>query len=219
MTSEEFPYDEKSTVVMKMKIDGSVMFMNILEGVLSEDYGDGEVYEYDLTENSDENCVAMVSKGRLDFSGENWNADAHDTWYSMVNSVDVPSWCDNEFKNEYSFSFEQDNSNRGAFFLTLETSKWDLLEISDMAFYITIDGGSEIECFYDGYDGVCSYIPQFGSERMNPGSVIAFGGGDAWETDCSSGCDLYVRIVQNTSSGQVLIDEFSESNLVWDDGP
>lgn len=219
VTSEEFPYDEKSTVVMKMKIDGSVMFMNILEGVLSEDYGDGEVYEYDLTENSDENCVAMVSKGRLDFSGENWNADAHDTWYSMVNSVDVPSWCDNEFKNEYSFSFEQDNSNRGAFFLTLETSKWDLLEISDMAFYITIDGGTETECFYDGYDGVCSYIPQFGSERMNPGSVIAFGGGDAWETDCSSGCDLYVRIVQNTSSGQVLIDEFSESNLVWDDGP
>jgi len=219
VTSEEFPYDEKSTVVMKMKIDGSVMFMNILEGVLSEDYGDGEVYEYDLTENSDENCVAMVSKGRLDFSGENWNADAHDTWYSMVNSVDVPSWCDNEFKNEYSFSFEQDNSNRGAFFLTLETSKWDLLEISDMAFYITIDGGSETECFYDGYDGVCSYIPQFGSERMNPGSVIAFGRADAWETDCSSGCDLYVRIVQNTSSGQVLIDEFSESNLVWDDGP
>jgi hypothetical protein len=88
-----------------------------------------------------------------------------------------------------------------------------------MAFYITIDGGTETECFYDGYDGVCSYIPQFGSERMNPGAVISFSRADAWETDCSSGCDLYVRIVQNTSSGQVLIDEFSESNLVWDDGP
>ena len=108
VTSGEFPYDEKSNAVMKMKIDGSVMFLAIVEGVLTEDYGDGEVYEYDLTENSGESCVAMVNKGRFDFSGDNWNEDAHDTWYSMVNSVDVPSWCDNEFKNEYSFSFEKE---------------------------------------------------------------------------------------------------------------
>ena len=73
VTSGEFPYDEKSNAVMKMKIDGSVMFLAIVEGVLTEDYGDGEVYEYDLTENSGETCVAMVNKGRFDFSGDNWN--------------------------------------------------------------------------------------------------------------------------------------------------
>jgi len=27
---------------------------------------------------------------------------------------------------------------------------------------------------------------------------------------------LYVRIVQNTGSDQVLIDEFTESDLIWD---
>jgi hypothetical protein len=216
VTYEEFPYDEKSSVVMKIKIDGSVMFMSIIEGVITEDYGDGEVYEYDLMEASGEDCVAMVSKGRFDFSGENWNEEAHNTWYSMVSSVDVPSWCDNEFKNDYSFSFEKDDS---FFDLTLETSKWEPLKIDDMAFYITIDGGSEIECFYDGYDGICSYIPQFGSEDIQPGAAISFSRAAAWDTDCSSGCDLYVRVVQNTDSGQVLIDEFSESNLVWDDGP
>ena len=48
VTSGEFHYDEKSNAVMKMKIDG-VMFLAIAEGVLIEDYGDGEVYEYDLT--------------------------------------------------------------------------------------------------------------------------------------------------------------------------
>jgi hypothetical protein len=138
----------------------------------------------------------------------------------MVNSADIPSWCDNEFKDEYRFlfSFEQSDSYYGAFFLTLEQSKWDLLKISDMAFFITIDGGSEIECFYDGYDGVCSYIPQFGSEKIYPGSVIGFGRGDAWEADCSSGCDLNIRVVHNTDSGPILLGEFSEL-YVYDPGP
>ena len=213
VTSGEFPYDEKSNAVMKMKIDGSVMFLAIVEGVLTEDYGDGEVYEYDLTENSGESCVAMVNKGRFDFSGDNWNEDAHDTWYSMVNSVDVPSWCDNEFKNEYSFSFQKDDS---FFDLTLETSKWEELRISELQFFISVNEGSEIECFYDGYDGVCSYIPQMGSDKVRPGNSISFGRAEAWDTDCSSGCDLYVRIVQNTDSDQVLIDEFTESDLIWD---
>ena len=213
VTSGEFPYDEKSNAVMKMKIDGSVMFLAIVEGVLTKDYGDGEVYEYDLTENSGESCVAMVNKGRFDFSGDNWNEDAHDTWYSMVNSVDVPSWCDNEFKNEYSFSFQKDDS---FFDLTLETSKWEELRISELQFFISVNEGSEIECFYDGYDGVCSYIPQMGSDKVRPGNSISFGRAEAWDTDCSSGCDLYVRIVQNTGSDQVLIDEFTESDLIWD---
>ena len=213
VTSGEFPYDEKSNAVMKMKIDGSVMFLAIAEGVLTEDYGDGEVYEYDLTENSGESCVAMVNKGRFDFSGDNWNEDAHDTWYSMVNSVDVPSWCDNEFKDEYSFSFQKDDS---FFDLTLETSKWEELRLSDLQFFISVNEGSEIECFYDGYDGVCSYIPQMGSDKVRPGNSISFGRAEAWDTDCNSGCDLYVRIVQNTGSNQVLIDELTESDLVWD---
>ena len=213
VTSGEFPYDEKSNAVMKMKIDGSVMFLAIAEGVLTEDYGDGEVYEYDLTENSGESCVAMVNKGRFDFSGDNWNEDAHDTWYSMVNSVDVPSWCDNEFKDEYSFSFQKDDY---FFDLTLETSKWEELRISELQFFISVNEGSEIECFYDGYDGVCSYIPQMGSDKVRPGNSISFGRAEAWDTDCNSGCDLYVRIVQNTGSNQVLIDELTESDLVWD---
>ncbi|MEC7272962.1 MAG: hypothetical protein VXV85_04900 [Candidatus Thermoplasmatota archaeon] len=213
VTSGEFPYDEKSNAVMKMKIDGSVMFLAVVEGVLTEDHGDGEVYEYDLTENSAESCFAMVNKGRFDFSGDNWNEDAHDTWYSMVNSVDVPSWCDNEFKNEYSFSLQKDDS---FFKLTLETSKWEKLRISELQFFISVNEGSEIECFYDGYDGVCTYIPQMGSDKVRPGNTISFGRAEAWDTDCSSGCDLYVRIVQNTGSDQVLIDELTVSNLVWD---
>ena len=213
VTSGEFPYDEKSNAVMKMKIDGSVMFLAIAEGVLTEDYGDGDVYEYDLTENSGESCVAMVNKGRFDFTGDNWNEDAHDTWYSMVSSVDVPSWCDNEFKDEYSFSFQKDDF---FFDLTLETSKWEDLRISELQFFISVNEGSEIECFYDGYEGVCSYIPQTGSDKIRPGNAISFGRAEAWDTDCSSGCDLYVRIVQNKGSGQVLIDEFTQSNLIWD---
>ncbi|MBT93783.1 MAG: hypothetical protein CMA60_03045 [Euryarchaeota archaeon] len=213
VTSGEFPYDEKSNAIMKMKIDGSVMFLAIVEGVLTEDYGDGDVYEYDLTENSGESCVAMVNKGRFDFSGDNWNEDAHDTWYSMVSSVDVPSWCDNEFKDEYSFSFQKDDS---FFDLTLETSKWEDLRISELQFFISVNEGSEIECFYDGYEGVCSYIPQTGSDKIRPGNTISFGRAEAWDTDCSSGCDLYVRIFQNKGSGQVLIDEFTQSNLIWD---
>ena len=213
VTSGEFPYDEKSNAVMKMKIDGSVMFLAIAEGVLTEDYGDGDVYEYDLTENSGESCVAMVNKGRFDFSGDNWNEDAHDTWYSMVSSVDVPSWCDNEFKDEYSFSFQKDDF---FFDLTLETSKWEDLRISELQFFISVNEGSEIECFYDGYEGVCSYIPQTGSDKIRPGNTISFGRAEAWDTDCSSGCDLSVRIFQNKGSGQVLIDEFTQSNLIWD---
>ena len=213
VTSGEFPYDEKSNAVMKMKIDGSVMFLAIAEGVLTEDYGDGEVYEYDLTENSGESCVAMVNKGRFDFSGDNWNEDAHDTWYSLVSSVDVPSWCDNEFKDEYSFSFQKDDF---FFDLTLETSKWEDLRISELQFFISVNEGSEIECFYDGYDGVCSYIPQTGSDKIRPGNTISFGRAEAWDTDCSSGCDLYVRIFQSKGSDQVLIDEFTQSNLIWD---
>ena len=213
VTSNEFPYDEKTTIVMKIKIDGGIMFMALLEGARIEDYDYGEVKEYDLLEEPGENCVAFVSKERIDFTDEYWNATIQNTWFSMVNSVDIPSWCDNEFKNEYSFSFEQDDS---FFYLTLENTKWDRLEISDMAFYITVDEGSEIECFYDGYDGVCSYIPQFGSDFIATGMTIRFYQADAWDADCSSGCDLYVRVVQNTDSGQILIDEFSESNLAWD---
>lgn len=213
VTNGEFPYDEKSNAVMKMKIDGGVMFMAVLGGLFTEDYGDGEVYEYDLTEISGESCVAMVNKERFDFSGDNWNEDAHDTWYSMVNSVDVPSWCDNEFKNEYSFSLQKDDS---FFDLTLETSKWEKLRISELQFFISVNEGSEVECFYDGYAGVCSYIPQTGTDNIRPGNSISFGRAEAWETDCSSGCDLYVRIVQNTDSGQVLIDEITVSNLIWD---
>ena len=213
VTSEEFPYDETSNAVMKMKIDGSVMFLAILEGVLTQDYGDGEVYEYNLTENSGESCVAMISKGRFDFNGENWNEDAHDTWYSMVNSVDVPSWCDNDFTNDYGFSFQKDDY---FFELTLETSKWENLRISELQFFISVNEGPEVECFYDGFDVVCSYIPQTGSDNLRPGNSISFGRGEAWDTDCSSGCDLSVRIVQNTDSDQILIDEFNESNLVWD---
>ena len=214
------PYVEFTRIVFKFEIDGGVMFIQYIEAVQTEDDGDKRVNEYDLMDDLDKTCTAMVSKGRLDFSGEDWNEDAYNTWFSMVNSADIPGWCDNEFKDEYSFSFstEQGDSYYGTFFLTLEQSKWDHLEISDMAFFITIDGGSEIECFYDGYDGVCSYIPQFGSEKITPGSVIAFGRGEAWEADCSSGCDLYIRVVQNTDSGQILIDEFSES-IVYDDGP
>lgn len=213
VTNGEFPYDEKSNAVMKMKIDGGVMFMAVLGGLFTEDYGDGEVYEYDLTETSGESCVAMVNKERFDFSGDNWNEDAHDTWYSMVNSVDVPSWCDNEFKNEYSFSLQKDDS---FFDLTLETSKWEKLRISELQFFISVNEGSEVECFYDGYAGVCSYIPQTGTDKIRPGNSISFGRAEAWETDCSSGCDLYVRIVQNTDSGQVLIDEITVSDLIWD---
>ena len=213
VTNGEFPYDEKSSAVMKMKIDGGVMFMAILGGLFTEDYGDGEVYEYDLTETSGESCVAMVNKERFDFSGDNWNEDAHDTWYSMVNSVDVPSWCDNEFKNEYSFSLQKDDS---FFDLTLETSKWEKLRISELQFFISVNEGSEVECFYDGYAGVCSYIPQTGTDKIRPGNSISFGRAEAWDTDCSSGCDLYVRIVQNTDSGQVLIDEITVSDLIWD---
>ena len=213
VTNGEFPYDEKSNAVMKMKIDGGVMFMAILGGLFTEDYGDGEVYEYDLTEISGESCVAMVNKERFDFSGDNWNEDAHDTWYSMVNSVDVPSWCDNEFKNEYSFSLQKDDS---FFDLTLETSKWEKLRISELQFFISVNEGSEVECFYDGYAGVCSYIPQTGTDKIRPGNSISFGRAEAWDTDCSSGCDLYVRIVQNTDSGQVLIDEITVSDLIWD---
>ena len=214
------PYVEFTRIVFKFEIDGGVMFIQYIEAVQTEDDGDKRVNEYDLMDDVGKTCTAMVSKGRLDFSGEDWNEDAYNTWFSMVNSADIPGWCDNEFKDEYSFSFstEQGDSYYGTFFLTLEQSKWDHLEISDMAFFITIDGGSEIECFYDGYDGVCSYIPQFGSEKITPGSVIAFGRGDGWEADCSSGCDLYIRVVQNTDSGQILIDEFSES-IVYDDGP
>jgi len=85
-----------------------------------------------------------------------------------------------------------------------------------LQFFISVNEGSEIECFYDGYDGVCSYIPQMGSDKVRPGNSISFGRAEAWDTDCSSGCDLYVRIVQNTGSDQVLIDEFTESDLIWD---
>ena len=219
--NDEFePYVEFTRIVFKYEIDGGVMFIQYIEAVQTEDDGDKRVNEYDLMDDVGKTCTAMVSKGRLDFSGEDWNEDAYNTWLSMVNSADIPSWCDNEFKDEYrfSFSFEQSDSYYGAFFLTLEQSKWDLLEISDMAFFITIDGGSEIECFYDGYDGVCSYIPQFGSEKINTGSVIAFGKGDAWEADCSSGCELYIRVVHNTDSGPILLDEFSEL-YVYDPGP
>ena len=213
VTSGEFSYDETSNSVMRMKIDGSVMFLAILEGVLTEDYGDGEVYEYNLTENSSEICVAMISKERFDFNGENWNEDAHDTWYSMVNSVEVPSWCDNEFTNDYVFSFEKDDY---FFELTLETSKWENLRISELQFFVSVNEEPDIECFYDGYDVECTYIPYPGNDNLRPGNTISFGRGGAWDTDCSSGCDLSVRIVQNTDSGQILIDEFNESNLVWD---
>ena len=214
------PYVEFTRIVFKYEINGAVMFVQYIEAVQTEDDGDKRVNEYDLMDDLSKTCTAMVSKERLDFSGEDWNEDAYNTWFSMVNSADIPSWCDNEFKDEYrfSFSFEQSDSYYGAFFLTLEQSKWDLLEISDMAFFITIDGSSEIECFYDGYDGVCSYIPQFGSEKINTGSVIAFGKGDAWEADCSSGCDLNIRVVHNTDSGPILLDEFSEL-YVYDPGP
>ena len=141
---------------MRMKIDGSVMFLAILEGVLTEDYGDGEVYEYNLTENSSVICVAMISKERFDFNGENWNEDAHDTWYSMVNSVEVPSWCDNEFTNDYVFSFEK---NDYFFELTLETSKWENLRISELQFFVSVNEEPDIECFYDGYDVECTIHP------------------------------------------------------------
>ena len=82
----------------------------------------------------------------------------------------------------------------------------------ELQFFISVNEGSEIECFYDGYDGVCSYIPQMGSDKVRPGNSISFGRAEAWDTDCSSGCDLYVRIVQNTGSDQVLIDELTESD-------
>ena len=131
----------------------------------------------------------------------------------MVNSVDPPSWCDNDFKDDYQFTFSK---NDNFFELTLEKSKWEKLSISDMKFYITINGGSEIECLYDGYDGVCSYIPQFGSEDIYADSVISFGRAQQWDTDCSSGCNLDIRIVQNTDNGPVVIDEFSETSLVWE---
>ncbi len=217
LSADEFePYVEFTRIVFKYEIVDSVMFVQYIEAVQTEDDGDKRVNEYDMMDELSKTCTAMVSKGRLDFSGEDWNEDAYNTWFSMVNSVDIPSWCDNEFKDEYRFSFSLGQSD--SFRLTLEQSKWDLLEISDMAFFITIDGGSEIECFYDGYDGVCSYYPQFGSEKMNPGSVIGFGRGDAWEADCSSGCDLNIRVVHNTDSGPILLDEFSEL-YVYDDGP
>ena len=216
----DIEYLEKTNSSTKFAINGGVMFLKVTDFTQIRIYGDGEIYEVESLPNPGDECVAVVNTEWFEFDGETWSEDASNTWYSMVNSVDVPSWCDNEFKNEYRFSFstEQDDSYYGTFFLTLEQSKWDYLEISDMAFFITIDGGSEIECFYDGYDDVCSYIPQFGSEKIYPGSVIAFGRGDAWEADCSSGCDLYIRVVQNTDSGQILIDEFSES-VVYDDGP
>ena len=212
VTNEEFPYDEKTNVVMKINIVGSVMFMKLLQGTQIVDYGDGEVYEIELSDIEQE-CIATISKERFDFSGENWNEDAHNEWYSMVNSVDPPSWCDNDFKDDYQFTFSK---NDNFFELTLEKSKWEKLSISDMKFYITINGGSEIECLYDGYDGVCSYIPQFGSEDIYADSVISFGRAQQWDTDCSSGCNLDIRIVQNTDNGPVVIDEFSETSLVWE---
>lgn len=214
VTSAEFPYVEKTNFVMEIEIIGNVMFMNILETSQIREYDDGEIVEEDMSDDLQQTCFALVSKKNFDFSGEQWNEEAHDKWYAMVDSAEKPSWCDTEFKSEYVFSFSKTDN---FFEITLEKSKWEKLSISDLEFFISINGGSEIECFYDGYDGVCSYIPQFGSEELNPGAVISFGRAEEWNTDCSNGCDIDIRIVLNPDNGTILIDEINQTNLVWED--
>ena len=211
----EFPYDEKFDIVMKIKIVDDVIFMNVLEATETREYDDGEVIEEDIMDNIGETCQASVSKNSLEFNGEYWDGDAQDEWYSIVNSVEKPSWCETEFKNEYTFSFTKTDN---FFDLTLETSKWDQLPIYEMEFFISVNGGSEIECFYDGYEDACSYIPQFGSSNIYSGDVISFGRAQAWDIDCSSGCDLDIRIAQvSDGTGEVIWEyEISKTNLVWE---
>ena len=45
------------------------------------------------------------------------------------------------------------------FELTLETSKWENLRISELQFFVSVNEEPDIECFYDGYDVECTYIP------------------------------------------------------------
>ena len=215
VNNAEFPYDEKTNFAMKIKIVDDVMFMNALEATQIREYDDGEVTEEDMMDNIDERCYATVSKNGLEFSGEYWDGDAQEEWYSIVNSVEKPSWCETEFKNEYTFSFTKTDN---FFDLTLETSKYERLIIYDMRFFISVNGGSEIECFYDGYDE-CSYIPTFGSHKINPRDVISFGKSQEWDIDCSSGCDLDIRIAQvSDGTGEVIWEyEISKTNLVWEE--
>ena len=215
----EFPYDEKTNFVMKIKIVDDVIFMNFLEAIQIREYDDGEVTEVDMIDDEDytieRTCAALVSKNSLEFNGEYWDGDAQDEWYSIVNSVEKPSWCETEFKNEYTFSF---NKNDNFFDLTLETSKIERLIIDNMRFFISVNGGSEIECFYDGYDE-CSYIPTFGSHKINPGNVISFGRSQEWDLDCSSGCDLDIRITSGNSDVDEVTWEYeiSKTNIVWEE--
>jgi len=87
-----------------------------------------------------------------------------------------------------------------------------------MRFFISVNGGSEIECFYDGYDE-CSYIPTFGSHKINPRDVISFGKSQEWDLDCSSGCDLDIRITSGNSDVDEVTWEYeiSKTNLVWEE--
>ena len=214
VNSAEFPYDEKTNFVMKIKIVGDVMFMNALEATQIREYDDGEVTEEDMMDNIDETCYARVSKNSLEINGE-WGGTEQDEYYEIVNSVEKPSWCGSEFKNEYTFSFTK---NDNFFDLTLETSKYDRLNIDELQFFISVNDGSEIECFYDGYDE-CSYIPTFGSHIINPGNVISFGRSQEWDIDCSSGCDLDIRIAQvNDDTAEVIWEyEISKTNLAWEE--
>ena len=214
VNSAEFPYDEKTNFVMKIKIVGDVMFMNALEATQIREYDDGEVTEEDMMDNIDETCYARVSKNSLEFNGE-WGGNEHDQYYEIVNSVEKPSWCGSEFKNEYTFSFTK---NDNFFDLTLETSKFDRLNIDELQFFISVNGGSEIECFYDGYDE-CSYIPTFGSHIIHPENSISFYRSQEWDFNCSSGCDLDIRIAQvNHGTDEVIWEyEISKTNLAWED--
>ena len=216
VNSAEFPYDEKTNFVMNIQIVDDVMFMNALEATQTREYDDGEVTEENMMDNIDQTCHARVSKNSLEFNDEHWAGDAQEEWYLIVNSVEKPSWCESEFKNEYTFSFTK---NDNFFDLTLETSKFDRLSIDEMKFFISVNGGSEIECFYDGYEDACSYIPTFGSSKMYPGGVITFGRAQAWDIDCSSGCDLDIRIAQVSDGTDEVIWEYeiSKTNLVWEE--
>jgi len=213
VTNDEFPHDEETKYVFEIEIIGDVMFQKPLQVKQIYTYEDGFTEEQDMMNEVDANCFVSINKAGLGVSGQSWDASAHDAWYSTVNSVKAPSWCDNDFVNDYVFSFEK---NENFFELTLEHTKWDRLKIENLNFYININGGEQIKCFYDGFEGVCSYIPLFGSSDLEPGSVIGFGKGQAWDTDCSSGCDIKISIVESTDDGLVLVKEFNETNLVWD---
>lgn len=201
-SGESGDYNQITTGVMKYEIVKGVKFVHLEEVTQTNEEG-GEDDLMDLY-SDEEKCQASIRKSSIQFEEENWNGVAYSQWVQIVNSVEKPSWCDAEFVDEYEFSFTNDSDN-AVFALTLEHTKYDKLHMYEDEIWISVAGSESHQCMEDEYQSFCYWLRDYDSDNGNSdwdvGDTLQFYKGQGWDVDCSSGCDLEIRVLQSLPDG------------------